>query len=182
VLHVDDGAQPVHARLRFTPIDDPGVRPTTLDLHRETGGTYAATGGNLTFDGRWRVDAQLDRTRIPLELDPEGPEQFLSILRPPGQPPQYTHLIPRLGFLRVTPDRAAGHVDIRAFDIFQNVANVRSLVLTDTHQGTTQAVPVHRLGPGRYAARLAVGERDRVAVIAHLRDGARMRSVFEMRS
>jgi hypothetical protein len=158
------------------------VHPTTLDLHREADGTYAATGPNLAFDGRWCVDAQLDRTRIPLELDPEGPDQFLSILRPPGQPPQYTHLIPRLGFLRITPDRAAGRIDIRAFDIFQNVANVRSLFLTDTRHGITRAVPAHRLGSGRYVARLAVEEGDQVAVIAHVRDGARMRSVFEMRS
>jgi hypothetical protein len=182
VLHVDAGAPPARARLRFTPIDDPGVRPTRLDLLREDGGTYAATGANLAFDGRWRIDAQLDRITIPLELDAEGPKQFLSILHPPGHPPQYTHLVPRLGFLRVTPQRTAGRVDIRAFDIFHSVAHVRTLVLTDTRHGTTRAIPVHRLGRGRYAARLAVGDNDRLAVIAHLREGARLRSVFDMRS
>jgi copper transport protein len=182
VLHVDAGAPPARARLRFTPIDDPSMGPTTLGLRREGGATYAATGPNLAFDGRWRIDAQLDRITIPLELDVEGPKQFLSILHPPGHPPQYTHLIPRVGFLRVSPQRATGRVVIRAFDIFQTVAHVRSLVLTDTRNGTTRAIPVHRLGPGRYAARLAVGDNDRLAVIAHLRNGARMRSVFDMRS
>lgn len=59
---------------------------------------------------------------------------------------------------------------------------MRTLVLTHTRHGTTRAIPVHRLGRGRYAARLAVGDSDRVAVTAHLRDGARLRSVFDMRS
>jgi copper transport protein len=182
VLHVEAGVPPARARLRFTPIDDPGVRPTTLDLRREGRAAYAATGGNLVFDGRWRIDAQLDRSTIPLELDAEGPEQFLSILHPPGRPPQYTHLIPRLGFLRVTPQRTAGRVEIRAFDIFQSVAHVSSLVLTHTRGGTTRAIPVQRLGRGRYTARLALGKNDRLAVIAHLAGGTRLRSVFDMRS
>lgn len=182
VLHVDTGAPPARARLRFTPIDDPGARPTTLDLRRESRATYAATGTNLAFDGRWRIGAQLDRITIPLKLDAEGPKQFLSILHPPGRPPQYTQLIPRLGFLRVTPQRTAGRVEIRAFDIFQGVAHVKTLVLTHTRHGTTRATSVHRLGRGRYAARLAVAKNDRLAVIAHLHDGARLRSVFEIRS
>jgi hypothetical protein len=59
---------------------------------------------------------------------------------------------------------------------------VSTLVLTVTRHGITRAIAVHRLGRGRYAARLAVGDDDRLAVIAHLRNGARLRSVFDMRS
>jgi copper transport protein len=181
VLRVDAGAPPAAATLRFTPIDDAGVRPTTLRLRRESRDTYAAAGANLAFDGRWRVSVRLgDGTTIPLELDAQGPRQFLSVLRPPGRPPQYTHLIPRIGLLRLTPDHARGRVDIRAFDLFSSEARVETLVLTHTRHGSTRAVPVRRVGRGHYAARLPIGRGDRLAVIAHLRGGERARSVFDL--
>jgi len=110
----------------------------------------------------------------------QGPDQFLSILHPPGRPAQYTHLIPRLGYLRVTPSRTAGRVDVRAFGMVESLVDVRNLVLTNTRDGATRAVPVHRVGRGHYTGRLAVDENDRLAVIVHLRGGARLRSVFEM--
>ena len=182
VLRVDAGTSPRRARLRFTPIDDPSVSPTTLGLRREGDATYAATGANLAFDGRWRVDVQLDRTTVPLELDPEGPRQFLSVLRPPGKNAEYTHFIPRLGYIRLIPDRATGRVEIRLFDVFASSPAVRTMVFTSTRHGKTRPVPVKRLGRGRYATAMAVGNDDRLAVIARLRNGKRMRSVFAIRS
>jgi copper transport protein len=182
VLRADAGTSARHARLRFTPMDDPGVRPTTLRLRREGDATYAATGANLAFEGRWRVDAQLDRTTVPLELDAEGPPQFLSVLRPPGENAEYTHFIPRLGYVRLIPDRATGRVEIRLFDVFASSPAVRTMVFTSTRDGKTRAVPTKRLSRGRYATAVAVGNDDRLAVIARLRNGKRMRSVFAVRS
>ncbi|HEX6713791.1 MAG TPA: copper resistance protein CopC [Thermoleophilaceae bacterium] len=182
VLRVERGRSPAHARLRFTPLDDPGVRPTTLDLRRESDATYAATGSGLAFDGRWRVDAQLDRTTIPLELDPEGPEQFLSVLRPPGKPAQYTHFIPRLGYVRVIPNRVTDRVQIRLFDVFASSPAVRTLVFTHTRHRKSRTVEVKRIGPARYAGALTVDKGDALAVTARLRNGKRMRSVFEIES
>jgi copper transport protein len=181
VLRVDSGASPRHARLRFTPIDDAGVRPTTLALRHERNTTYAASGANIAFDGRWRVDADLDGTRIPLELDAEGPKQFLSVLRAPGKPAEYTRFIPRLGYVRVIPNRATGRVEIRLFDVFASSPAVRSIVFTATSHGKTRPVPVTRLSRGRYATATAVPSDERLAVIARLRNGKRMRSVFRPR-
>src|SRR5215217_1460829 len=179
VLHVEAGPSAARARLRFTPIDDPGVRPTTLNLRHESDSTYAARGGNVAFDGRWRIAAQLGRTTVPLELDAEGPDQFLSVLRPPGKPAQYTHTIPRLGYVRVIPDRAAGRVRVRLFDMFASSPAVGTLGLTQTRDGKTHAVPVKRVGPAHYAAALVMDRGDELAVIARLRNGKRMRSAFE---
>src|SRR4051812_6340066 len=44
-----------NVRLRFVPLDDPDVAPTSLSLRRRTDGSYSGTGPNLTFDGRWGV-------------------------------------------------------------------------------------------------------------------------------
>jgi copper transport protein len=176
------GAAPGHARLRFTPVDDPGVRSTTLDLRRQGDASYAGQGPNLAFDGRWRVDAELDRTTIPLQLDAKAPAQFLSVLRPPGRPAEYTRLIPRLGYVRVIPNRERGRVEVRLFDMFASSPPVRTMVVTSTQDGATRIVPVRRLGPARYAARLSVGAHNTLAVTARLRNGERMRSVFELSS
>jgi copper transport protein len=182
VLRLDAGTSPRRASLRFTPIDDPGVRPTTLSLRREGEATYAAAGANLAFDGRWRVEAQLGRTRIPLELNAEGPKQFLSVLRPPGKPAEYTHFLPRLGYVRVIPNRAAGRVEIRLFDMFASSPAARSMVLTSTSHGKTRSVPVKQLSRGRYAAAMAAADDDRLTVVARLRNGKRMRSAFAIGS
>jgi copper transport protein len=177
-LHVS-GAAPSRARLRFTPIDDPGVRPTTLGLHRQDGTTFTGEGANIAFDGRWRIDAKLGRKTIPLEVDAKGPDQFLSVLRPPGRPAQYTHFLPRLGYVRVTPNRAGGRVDVRLFDMFASSPRVRTMVVTAKQGGTTRTVPVTRVGPAHYVGHLSFAARDELAVTARLRTGKRMRSVFE---
>lgn len=182
VLQVSGARSPGRARLRFTPIDDPGVQATTLRLSRQDGTTFSGEGSNITFDGRWRIDAELGRTSIPLEVDVKGSEQFLSVLRPPRRPAQYTNFIPRLGFVRVIPDRAAGRVDVSLFDLFASSPRVQTMVVTTTNDGKTVPVPVKQVGPARYAGHLPGGRRDELAVTARLRNGKRMRSVFAFQS
>jgi putative copper export protein len=181
-LKVTGARSPARARLRFTPLDDPGVRATTLRLSRKDATTFSGDGSNITFDGRWRIDAEFGRTSIPLEVDVKGPEQYLSVLRPPHRPAQYTNFIPRMGFVRVTPNRATGRVDVRVFDLFASSPPVRTMVVTTTHDGKTSPVPVKQVGPARYAGRLPGGRRGEVAVTARLRNGKRMHSVFELKS
>jgi hypothetical protein len=176
-------------RLRFTPLDDPEVAPTTLTLARVPGPVFVGTGDNLRFDGRWRVDALVARqgetVDVPLELTTQAPEQFLSVLRVPGRAPQFTRLVKGLGYLRVTPHRRpAGSARgfVTAFDIFEGEARIDQLVLTDTHGGTTRRQTVRRVGPGRFVADLPPGREPGVlAVVARRADGSRMRSTFDMR-
>ena len=82
VVHVvdSDSHEPVptgHVSLRFTPLDDPGVAPTSLELDRAPGFAYAGSGANMVFDGRWGVTALVQRprgvVRVPLELDTRSP-------------------------------------------------------------------------------------------------------------
>jgi hypothetical protein len=106
----------------------------------------------------------------PVSLDPAS-------ARPAGavHPPDPAARLPARA-----PSRTAGRVDVRAFGMVEGPVDVRNLVLTNTRDGATRAVPVHRVGRGHYTGRLAVDENDRLAVIVHLRGGARLRSVFEM--
>ena len=92
-----DSDEPVGAErvsLRFMPLDDPGVAPTTLVLARAADGSYVGSGANLAFDGRWGVTVQIEReggtVEVPLELETRGPPQFVSVERAPGEPPEYT--------------------------------------------------------------------------------------------
>ena len=61
-------------RLRFTPLDDPGDRPSTLTLTRSRDGPYTGTGANLRYDGRWGVAATVRATTVPVE--PEVPSRI----------------------------------------------------------------------------------------------------------
>src|SRR6185503_19441517 len=103
-----DSGEPIAAdrvSLRFTPLDDPSVQPSSLALRQGPDGTYAGAGSNVLFDGRWGVVALVeqagDAVEVPLELDFPVPEQFVSLLDVPGspRPPQYT-LQTEDGFIR----------------------------------------------------------------------------------
>ncbi len=61
----------------------------------------------MTFDGRWGVRVLIARsggaTEVPLELDPVGPPQRVTIERIAGQAPTYTKLVGPAGFVRISP-------------------------------------------------------------------------------
>jgi copper transport protein len=177
-------------RLLFTPLDDPGVASSSLPLLRSGGGRYTATGPNLTFDGRWGVRVLISRstgaTEVPLELDPIGPPQQISIERVPGQPPKYTKLDPHGAFVRISPrpERAGpSELFVNFYSVsFGGELATKTLVVTlRAGDGPTVQLPMRRTGTGSFVGdlRLAAG-RDEIAVIAHARFGARLRSVFDL--
>jgi copper transport protein len=177
------GAEVRDVRLRFTALDDPDVARTTLALRHGANGAFVGTGANLRFDGRWRIDVLAGTAVVPLEVTTKAPPQFLSVLRVPGRAPQYTRLVKGLGYLRVTPHRRPGRparIVVRVFDIFEGEAHVDRLRLTDTSGGVTRQEAVRRLGPGRFAAAVELGDRDTLSVIALRADGSRMRSTFDV--
>ena len=83
------------------------MKETSLRLKPEADGSYAGSGSNLAFDGRWGVTVLVDRdgqaVEVPLELDLPIPEQRISPLRLPGKPPRYTMQVENDGFIQISP-------------------------------------------------------------------------------
>jgi hypothetical protein len=122
---------------------------------------------------------------VPLELAVPGPTQFESVLRVPGQPPEYTRQLPRQGYLRLSahPERAGPTtVYVTAFNLFESEAGIDQLTLTTAGgRGATRPRSVRRVGRGRFAARVELARgANTVTVIARPRDGSRMRSTFDL--
>jgi hypothetical protein len=178
------------ATLRFVPLDDPGVEASALALKPGRDGAYVGSGANLAFDGRWAVTATLQRggdaIAIPLELDVPGPKQFVSALRIPGRPPQYTMQIGSVGSIRIEPDpQRAGPstVYVTCFTVFGAVSQVEQIVVNAAAPGgPVRQQSVRRLGAGRFESRIYLepGQFE-IGVVAHTRDGTRLRGVFELR-
>jgi copper transport protein len=176
--------------LGFTPLDDPGVPPSALRLSEGRSGAYVGSGANLTFDGRWGVTVQVTRgghvIDVPLELDPIGAPQQISIERIPGQYPKFTKLVGDLGIVRISPhpDRSGQSA---VFVNFYTVAlgdpdPIASVVVTAaTAHGPARQVPVRRLDASTFvsAVHLAPGH-DQIAVVAHTVSRLRLRSVFDL--
>ena len=103
-----DSRQPVQAQrisLRFTPLDDPGIAPTSLSLERGRDNLFSGSGANLAFDGRWQVavlvEGATDSVAVPLNLDVRGPLLMVSPVRVPDMVPHYTVEVPRIGHVQI---------------------------------------------------------------------------------
>jgi copper transport protein len=194
-LSVDgyESDEPVAARavtLRFTPLDEPAVPPSTLRLHRAPDGTYVGSGANIAFDGRWGIEALVEEkdgaVEVPLELDLPLPEQFVSVLDIPGSPnpPQYT-LQTEEGYIRLTPtpDRPGrNRLYVHTFTGLEENAGTEQLVVTLTSPGKeTRQLPIRRLGRARAVAEaeLPAGPIE-VGVFARTEYGSRLRGVFKL--
>ncbi len=187
-----DSGDPVGAQrisLRFTPLDDPGVEPSSLELHRLADGSFAGSGANLAFPGRWEVTALIERgsqvKAVPLELDVPGTKYFVSVQRIPGRPPKYTMQVGGIGYLRISPDPerpGPSEVEVTVYTAFENVSHVDEIVVTAAAgDGPTRQQPLRRLGSGRFVADidLAAGPFT-IAVVARTSDGTRLRGVFAL--
>jgi hypothetical protein len=187
-----DSGDPVRGarvRLRFEPLDDPGVDATSLALAARPDGSYAGSGANLAFDGRWRVTALVQRARdaveVALELDVPGPVRSVSIARIPGRPTTYTAQLIGLGYVRIAPDpERAGPSTLRVdvFTIFVDPARVDSLVVTAAAGSSRpRSLSVSRRAAGRFAARASLARgANTIVVVARTADGARLRAAFDL--
>jgi putative copper export protein len=182
----------ISVSLRFTPVDDPEVKPSQLSLTPEAGhpGTYTGIGSNLRFDGRWGVLVVLKRGRgavgVPLQLTTPTPTQQSSVQRIPGQAPLYSKLDGGLGLISISPhpDRpgpSAVHVGVYTPELEDEEPLAGVVVTLATNGGPVRQQPVTRTGTGTAVARMRLAQgRDEIAVIAHTRFGARLRSVFDL--
>ena len=71
-----DSGEPINTRratLRFTPLDDPRMASSALELVRRTDGAFVGSGSHLAFTGRWRITALIERDGdsidVPMESD-----------------------------------------------------------------------------------------------------------------
>lgn len=187
-----DSGEPVEASgvgLRFVPLDDPGTEPSSLRLRPGPDDTYVGSGSNLSFDGRWAVTVTVERdggaVTVPLELDLPGPEQFVSVLRPPGLPPKYTMQVGTVGQIQVEPrpeSPGPSRMYVTCFTTFGSESLVEQFVLTAAAAGgATRQLPVRRLGSGKFlaAVELQSGSLE-LGVVARTKDGTRLRGVFEL--
>jgi copper transport protein len=174
--------------LRFEPLDDPGIAPTTLPLRSRGEGTYAGSGGNLAFDGRWQatvtVQRGLESVEVPLTLELPIPDQFVSVAAPPGVPPEYTMQVDS-GYIRLSADPGTAgdnKVKITVFTVFEAVARIEQIVLTAGPAGEPpRAWPLNRIGKGTFETELPLAEgTNELTVTARANDGVRLRGRFEL--
>ena len=187
-----DTEQPVSAddvTLRFTPLDDPDVAPTTLRLAAIDSGTYAGSGSHLAFDGRWRVTTVIERgggsVTIPLELEARSPPRFVAAFRPPGRPPSYTVDVGQEGFIRVSPhpERAGrSRLYVTFYNLLQNERSVDWVAVTaGNDDDPVRRLAVRRLSPSRFVADVVLAEgRNRIAVVERPSEGSRVRATFDL--
>ena len=187
-----DTREPVRARrvrIRFVPMDDPGVEPTTLDLAATDTGSYVGSGVHLAFAGRWQAIVAIEResgvVEVPLEVEARTPAQWVSVRRTPGIPVQYTVSVGEIGDIRFSPDpERAGPstVTISFFGFVHSPLPVGAVVVTQTDpNGHTVQLPVRHLDPTRVVVNVIFKPgRNRLAAITYLEGGTRMRAVVEI--
>jgi copper transport protein len=183
-----DAVQADRVRLRFRPLDDPDVDPTSLALRREANGSYSGSGANLTFDGRWGVTVLIERggdaVEVPLTLTVRGPMHDLSVLRPPGEPAHYTMQIGNAGYVqtRLDPQREGpSKLTVFVLDFIETQTPTRQIVVTtQPDDGPVREAALRRRGPGWFESSIELeeGQFD-VTVVASTTYGDRLRAPFE---
>jgi copper transport protein len=183
-----DSREPVEARrvaLRFAPIDDPGIDPTWLPLERSPANAYVGTGANLSFDGRWRVTALVERAsdavEVPLDLQIAGPVLPVSATRIPGAAPHYTVEVPRVGYVRVEPQSerpGATTLTITFFHVVLEPRPIQDIVVTlAAREGPVRPLHVRRIDAHRFTAEATfVPGRNTIVVVARGEEGNRTRT------
>lgn len=181
-----EGAEPAALPLRFTPLDDPAIAPTTLTLRRAADGRYEGAGKNLRFDGRWAVDAAVGGATVRVELDVPGPETVATITEPPNAPVVYSVPGGALDFVQLTvfPRRPGrSHITASRYDELEGLVAVRSLVLTmQVGDGPVRQLPVRRAAPETFATDVELPAQDvRFAVVLRTPQGERRRATFDVK-
>jgi copper transport protein len=152
-------------RLRFTPADQPGVGESVLELPRAAPGRFAATGTNLSLDGRWKVTVLVPRgveaVEVPLELATSRPTQRVDVRRTPGLPTIYTVALAGTGKVQIyldpgKPGPNALHVTF--VDSRGGERPVDALSGTATGpDGVTSTLELRKLTPGHFSAETDAG-------------------------
>jgi copper transport protein len=181
--------RPRRVSLLFAPLDDPDVAPTSLVLAPGPGESYAATGANLAFEGRWRITALIEgagnSVEVPLDVETRSAPQFVSVLRVPGQSPEYTIEVKGKGRVRLAlhPERGGrSEVYLTCFDgIFEDLPIDTVVFTAASRNRPARQLPARRLDRNRFVADIdLVSGSNRIAVIARTVDGSRLRAALDI--
>ena len=170
--------------LRFTPLDDPGVTSTALALARAADGTYSGAGPNLAFAGRWRVGVLVERNgnsvEVPLEVETREPPQFVSVLRPPGQPPAYTVVIGHIALVRfeTQSDRpGATELLVTCFSAIGEVLPIEQFVVTSGSGASVRQLPITRKNRNQFVTTVDLQRgQNQFTAVARTDTGTRLRA------
>jgi len=190
VLHLrdyDSNAPIRDARvgLRFTPLDDPQTEPTTLALAPGRGDTYTGSGANLSFEGRWRLTALVQRgaraAEVPLDLETGLPVRNLSIERLPNREPVYTVQIRGIALVQFAPESerpGPTRIAVTCFDMLNNYLSIDHItVIQATDDRPSEQRPVERVGEGRFVADVVLRPgRNRIVAAARTSFGTHIRA------
>jgi hypothetical protein len=183
-----DSKEPVRverAGLRFTPLDDPGVPATSLPLTVQEDGTYAGTGANLAFDGRWRVIVLIERSNgsveVPLDVNVKGRSEPAIVSRDPGKPITYTVVVRGLATLQfsLAAERPGPtQLSVACYDFIWDERQVTQMVMTLARESEApRQLPLKRVGVGRFVAAVDFAPgRYTVSAVARTTDGVRVRA------
>jgi copper transport protein len=184
-----NASSPDRVDLRFTPLDDPDIAPTTLPLTPDGEGRFTGTGAHVSFDGRWRVDVLMERGSssidVPLEIEARSRPQRVSVLRVPNQAPIYTVDLNPLGSIQVIvdPERPGeAQLQISCVTVFAEPLPVRRLVVTaSSNDAPVRTLVTNRADRHQYLTKIFL-ERgmNRITVIARTETDARLRATFEL--
>jgi hypothetical protein len=180
----DEAVTADRVSLRFTPLDDPGVTSTSLALARAVDGTYSGAGPNLAFAGRWRVGVLVERdgnsVEVPLEIETREPPPFVSVLRPPGQPPAYTVAIGTIAQVRFEPqsDRpGATALLVTVFTAIGEVLPIEQLVVTSGPGASARQLPITRKNRNQFVTTVDLQPgQNQFTAVARTDTGTRLRA------
>jgi hypothetical protein len=161
-LDYDSGA-PLPAdrvSLRFEPLGDPGVGPSTLEL-AATGDAWQATGTQLSLFGPWRVTVLVQQASgavdIPLQLRPRL-DQTVTVARSPDLPDITTITLAGGDSIQCYADpgrTGSNQLHATFFDPHGMELPIAKLsVLADGPDAGPQMLTTHRLSPGHFAAQV----------------------------
>jgi hypothetical protein len=187
VLDYDSGQPfgPRRVSLRFTPLDDPRVASTMLELKKGADEVFTGSGSNLAFDGRWRITALVEReadsVEVPMELETRLKPQFVSITRVEGQPTNYMIQVDNAGQVAIIPEsERAGPttVTIICYDVLRDQTWVEDIIVaTRAGDGPARQQPVTRTSPSAFVSRFAFEPGpNRITVVARTPAGTRIRA------
>jgi copper transport protein len=175
--------------LQFAPIDDPGVPSSSLSLERTRDGTYAGTGADLAFDGRWQVTTVVQRgssaTTIPLQLNVAGPPMQVIPRREASGRPYYVAIVPYVGQFRIDfdPERAGRSLlTVSCHDRVFEARPIESIVVThEAAGGPIRQLSMRRINESQFASDVELSRgANKIVTVTHGADGSRTRAVFDV--